>query len=148
MRKKDFGILAELRKNSRMQYTQLGRITKIPVSTVYEAAEKIREIKKNVAIPYFEKLGFPIRIFLAVQAKDSMSIDLEFFLKKNRNINTLFRTNNDFDFFAEALFKDMEQSQDFLDKIDSLCRTKRVFYITSLIAVEKMLSRKDDSSLL
>lgn len=148
MEKKELKVLIELRKNSRAHYAAIGRKTGMALSSVFETAGRIKGVKKHIALLDFPKLGFPVRIFMALKPKENKKEELAEFLKINHSINTAFRSYNGFDFFIDAIFSDMEKACDFMEKTEALISLKRVYYVTGTAKQEGFLTSKDYITLL
>jgi len=119
MEKNDIKILCRLRNNSRENLTTMSRKTNIPVSTLHDKIRRYQGnlIKKNTVILNFKKIGYDLRVNMLIKVAATLREKCEGFLKKNNNVNSLFRVNNGYDFLAEVLFKDMKEFRNFTDKI-------------------------------
>ncbi len=104
---KEKRMLSALRGNARMKLTDLSKVTKIPVSTLFDKIIYFKQkgiIKKFSADLDFQSMGFHSRavILLSTDKKDK-SILLNF-LRKHPNINNLHKVNNGYDFCMEVIF--------------------------------------------
>ncbi len=147
MDKKEFSVLAEMRKNSRAHFTEIGRRTKTALTTVFEIYQGIKAIRKNTVIPDFAKLGFPIRVFIAVSARESKKEELARFIEHNPGINTAFKAYDGVDFFIEAIFSDFEKMHCFMEEIDACLKSRKVFYAVGTLKTEGMLAVKEEYKL-
>jgi DNA-binding Lrp family transcriptional regulator len=119
-KKKDLPIIAQLRKNSRMSLTKIGRKTGIPISTVYDRM-RIHEgkaIKKYTAVLDFNEFGFNTRVHLLLSLPKDKRIDAQKYFCKHHNINSVYKINNNFDFLVEGIFKHIKHLEDFIDVIE------------------------------
>ena len=64
------------------------------------------------------------------------------FLLESPCVNNLMKINNGFDFFFEAIFRQMSELEDFIEKLEEnyKIRTKKVFYIIEDLKREGFLS--------
>ena len=117
--KKELLILTHLRADSRKSLAMISRETSIPISTIFDKVNKLGKstITKYSPLLDFQKLGFGLRVNFVLKANDKKKQELNDFLLTNKNINSMLRLNNDFDFFVEAVFKDMKELENKLKKI-------------------------------
>ena len=131
MKAKIIRLIDELRKDSRRSLTQLSIKTEIPLSTVFKALirlEKEKIIKKYVSFIDFEKIGFALKtgIFIRTSNRD----EVKEFLSTNPMVNTLLKISGEYQCYAEMLFRNMEECQDFIDQLEwkkSVKKVKPVF---------------------
>jgi Lrp/AsnC family transcriptional regulator for asnA, asnC and gidA len=121
MKERKIRLLNELRTNCRRSLTEIGKIIGMPLSTVFKAVDELCKgliITKHACLVDFAKLCFPYRagIFIEANRKDG----LKNFLAEHPNLNTLLRLSGDYDFYAEFIFKDMTDFEDFADKLRGL----------------------------
>lgn len=114
-------LVNELRKDSRRSLTELGIVTDTPLSTVFKTVDRLGKqgvILKNTALLDFPRIGYPIKagIFLAATEKEN----LKSFLAEQPSLNTLLRLSGDYDYYAELVFKDMAECQNFMDELKNL----------------------------
>ena len=71
MKKQDTLIVSLLRENSRMSLTDMSRITKIPVSTLYDKIKIYNKglIMKHTTLVDFAQLGFSTRARVLLKVK-------------------------------------------------------------------------------
>ncbi len=117
---KELLILSHLRENSRKTITDIAKETGIPKSTVFDNINKLKTkvIKKNVSLLDFSKVGYGLRVNFAIKAKNKK--EAREFLANHKNVNSVYKTTNNFDFYIEAIFKNMKEMHDFKDELDNL----------------------------
>ncbi|HII71914.1 TPA: Lrp/AsnC family transcriptional regulator [Candidatus Woesearchaeota archaeon] len=153
MDKKEFDLLAQLRKDSRRTLSQIGRDVEMPVSTVHDRMKKIKKgiIKKYTCILDFKSLGFNCRaqVVLRLHSKDDRG-DIKEYLLKNQNVNSVYKINNGYDFLAELIFRDISELDGFIDRLEERfkIREKKVYYIIDDVAREVFLSDQVHAGLL
>ena len=113
---KDFLILKELRNNSREKITKISKKTAIPASTIYDKIKKYEPelITKHTTMLDFSRLGFDVKANIMLKAGQDSREKIKEFLIKHKNVNSLSKVSEDFDFLIEAIFKDKNQMNDFM----------------------------------
>lgn len=146
MKAKELKILRELRKNSRQNLTEIGFLTNIPLSTVFKKVDRLEKnlIKRYVSLVNFGMLGFSIRISLVLKPKDRES--LKSFLLGHPNVNSLYRTSQDFDFFVETVFPSMLEFENFMEELNDLVSDKKVFHIVEDLRMEDFIFGEDEQT--
>lgn len=132
MDKKELLIIASLRKDSRRSLTRMSRDIRLPISTIHDRLQNYQKgvIKKTTAILDFAKLGFKTRahVLLKTEMKDKKPL-LEYLLKSS-TVNTLSKINNGYDFYAEMIFKEFVDAENFLEELSLKydVKKKEIFY--------------------
>lgn len=144
MKAKDLKILQELRDDSRRSLTEIGTITDVPSSTVFKKVDRLERelIKKYVSLIDFNLIGFGIRISLVLKSKNRES--LKEFLIEHPNVNSVYRTSQDFDFFVETIFPNMLEFEGFMDELNSLVSDKKIFHVIEEFRKEDFNFLKDE----
>lgn len=142
LKKNDLVMLSHFRTNSRISLTKLSKITKIPVSTLFDKLKLFESkslIRKNTVIIDFKKLGFEIKNVMLLSAKNKEN--LQKFLLRHPKVNNVFKINNGFDFIIEVVFKDLSELNDFFKQLDSFeIVDKKEFFILEDLKREEFLS--------
>ncbi len=115
---KHLKILSHLRKDARKKITEISKMIGVPVTTIYDnvrAQKKKGIVKKHVALLDFGKLGYPTSALIAIKADHSNRDELEQFLSKHQNVNSLYRINSDHDFLAEVVFENAARLYEFVE---------------------------------
>lgn len=146
MKAKDLKILQALRINSRRSLTEIGTVTDVPLSTVFKRINKLEKglIKKYVSLVDFSLIGFSIRISLVLKSKDRES--LKRFLLESPNVNSVYRTSQDFDFFVETVFPDMLGFESFMEELNGMVSDKKVFHVIEDLRKEDFRFLKDEQA--
>lgn len=141
MNDKDLLLIKHFRTNGRQSLTKISKKTNIPISTIYDKL-KIYEkdlIYKHTALINFKKLGFEIRLKLFVTATNREG--LRSYLQIHDRVNTLNRVNNGFDFEVEALFRNMNEFQQFMDDIGQFdIKNKQEYFILDDLLKERFMT--------
>jgi Lrp/AsnC family transcriptional regulator, leucine-responsive regulatory protein len=112
-------ILGYLQKNARSSVSKIASETRIPVNTVLKKLTKFENeniIKKYTTLLNYSKLKYFVRVNFAVTAKDKQAL-LEH-LKMHKNVNSLYLTKGDFDYYFETIFRDMAELYNFIESLD------------------------------
>jgi DNA-binding Lrp family transcriptional regulator len=118
IKEKDFDIIKELRKNSRMHLKEIGKRIDMPLASVFERMKKIKNlIIKNTTILNYNQLFFPITIVFGLRINEYLKEDLYYFLKNSNNVNNFYRTSGVYNVLVEAIFVNLKQANDFSDKL-------------------------------
>jgi len=144
-------ILTHLRADSRKSLAMINRETNIPISTIFDKVNKLGEstISKYSPLLDFQKLGFGIRINFVLKANDKKKQDLNDFLLENKNVNSMLRLSNDFDFFIETVFRDMKGLEEFSESLEKFkIKKKKEFFIIEDIKKEEFLTKPEHIKLL
>ncbi len=149
--KKELLILTHLRADSRKSLAMISRETDIPISTIFD---KVNKLGKNTITKYsplldFQKLGFGLRVNFVLKANDKKKQELRGFLLENKNVNSVLRLNNDFDFFVEAVFKDMKGLEEFSENLKPFkIKKKKKFFVIEDLKKEEFLTKPEHIKLL
>lgn len=149
--KKDILLMTFLRNNARENLTRISRLTSIPVSTIFDRLKEFEKeiIKKHTTLIDFKKIGFDIKIDMLIKVLKEQKDELKEFLIKNENINSVFKVNNGFDFLIEAIFKDMNDLQRFIELLERFnIENKQEIFILEDLKREGFLADKNHAELL
>ncbi len=146
-KKKDLIVMAYLRQNARMKLTTLSRLTGMPVSTIFDRI-RVNEgelIKKHTSLLDFAKLGFSTKANIMLRIAKQDKAEVREFLEKHQNINSLSKINNGFDFLVEAIFRNINELEEFLECLDDKfsVKSREVHYIIDEIKREAFMSEPE-----
>jgi DNA-binding Lrp family transcriptional regulator len=118
--RRDILLMTFFRRNARENLTQISRLTRIPVSTIFDKLRDFERglIQKHTTLVDFKRLGFDIRINMLFKISRDSREEFKEFLMGNENINSIFRINNGYDYMVEAIFRDMSDLQRFTESLD------------------------------
>lgn len=149
LREKELLLLSHFRSDARISLTKLSRLTKIPVSTIFDKLkeyESSKLIRKSTAIVDFRKLGFEIRNQILIGVSRDKKDVLQKFLVSHPKVNTIYRINNGFDFLIETIFKNMHEMDDFMRTLEEFePLQKKEFFIMEDLKREAFLSGMENS---
>ena len=121
MNKTEKILLRYLRENSRRSLTKISKETNIPVSTLYDNLRKLQQevISKHISLVDFRKVGYYLKVNFVLGSLNRKP--LRDFLLTNYNVNSLSSLmNNEYDFFAECVFKNMKELTEFKEQLENL----------------------------
>ena len=150
--KKDLLVMAYLRQNARMKLTTMSRLTRLPVSTIFDRMKHHEGglIKRHICLLDFAMLGFHTRakIMLKVGKKDKQSV--RDYMHNNHNVNSIYKINNGYDFLAEVVFRNISDLEEFIENMEEKfdIKNKEVHYIIDDIKRESFMSNPDTLELL
>ncbi|MBN1645501.1 Lrp/AsnC family transcriptional regulator [Candidatus Woesearchaeota archaeon] len=137
-KQKDRTILKTLRNNARTSLTDLSNKHGIPVSTVYERVTRSIPdvVHKFTARLDFAELGFNNRVIMVLSSKLNKRENLLKVLETARETNNLVRLAGGSDFYCEAVFRNMKELEDFLDRIHTMIKSKQVYHVIEDLVIE------------
>ena len=145
--KKDLQILSNLRANSRQTLTNMSKNTHIPISTIYDRlkANNGGLIERHTCLLNFNKLGFTTRAKVLLRVDKTSREAVKEHLMKHRNVNSLTKINNNYDFLFEAVFKQIKELEEFLEQLEESykVKSKQVFYIIEDVKRESFLAEPE-----
>lgn len=139
-------ILRQLRTNSRQSLKEIAKKVKMPISTV---ADKLRNKVKNclihtTALVDFDRMGYVIRTYFIISIKLENQSKLSSYLIDHNKINNLFKINNGYNFMFEAIFKSLNEQEEFIQDLESNFEIKKMetFYILKDIKRESFFKEE------
>jgi len=142
--KKELLLMTYLRQNARETLTRLSRKTSVPISTIYDKLKQYENgiIKKHTSLLDFNRLGYTTRATIMLKVDKEIKNEIREFLVNNRNINSIFKINNGFDFLLESIFKEIKDLEDFVEKLEDKfkIKNKQVYYIIEDIKREGFMT--------
>jgi len=147
MKQKDLKIIAQLRKNARMQLTDMSKKIRIPISTIFD---RIKTNEKGVITRYtslldFTKMGYNARAQIVFKIDKNERENFRDFLLKSEPINSVYKINNGYDYMVEGIFKQIIDMELFIEDLESKFKIedKKVFFVIEDIKKESFMSDSD-----
>ena len=144
LKRKDLLILSYLRNNARQRLTSISRRTHIPVTTIYDNVRRYekRFIIKHSSIVDFRKLGFNAKTNIALKVNGSRG-DLLAYLQEHPNVNSLYRTDSEYDIMAELVFRELRDVDEFLEALNNRFDVEKslVLNVTEDLKREEFMSK-------
>ena len=144
IKRKDLLILSYLRNNARQRLTSISRRTHIPVTTIYDNVRRYEKkfIVKHASLLDFRKLGFNAKTKVALKVNGSRA-ELLSYLQEHPNVNSLYRTDSEYDLMAELVFRELRDVDEFMETLNSKFDIEKsvVFNITEDLKREEFMSK-------
>ena len=147
MKEKEKKLVIELRKNGRQDITKLASMHGYPKSTMYDILHKLERkgILEHTTKVDFEKLGFPIRIFMMVKTSPQHKAEMKEFLMRQKNVNSIYTVNHSANFHFEAIFRNQKGIEEFLEALEAKMPLTQinVYNVIEKICSEKFLTEEE-----
>lgn len=143
MQRKHWLLTALLRENSRATLKILSKKTGIPASTIFDflRTQQGGLYKRNVALMDFGLLGFGTKAQVLIRAEKMHRAQLEEFLLKHWNINSLYKVSNGYDYLAEGIFRTMRELESFMQQLaDEFHAKPNAHYVLEDMKQERFLA--------
>jgi DNA-binding Lrp family transcriptional regulator len=120
IKEKELVLLKHLRQNSRRSIADLSKETKIPLSTLFDVLRRVESdyVVKYTSLIDFSKIGYGLRVNFIIKSRKKK--ELNEFLMKNPNVNSLCSLSGDSDLYAECVFKEMKEVIEFRENIQNI----------------------------
>ena len=138
-------LIVELRRNARSKLTEISEASKIPVSTLFDSIHNLESenIIEHKTLVNFEKLGFNTRVFMAFKINLKNKEILEDYMKKAKNINSIFHINSGYDYLIDGVFRNQKELQKFIDEIGALITEKNILNVIDVVENERFLTNEN-----
>ncbi len=150
MKSRELSLIMHLRNDCRKSLSLIGREINVPVTTLFSMLKEMEKdvIKKYACLVDLQRFGYGVRICLAIKCRDKNKEEVKNFIINNKNIDSVFRTNNGYDFFIEAVFRNVGDMESFLEQLDDLKPKKKVLHhIVEEYKKEDFLTREEHLAL-
>ena len=141
----DTVIVSLLREDSRMSLTEMSKVSKIPISTLYGKLKLYKNglILKHTALVDFSQLGYRTRARVLFKVKKEDMHSFREHLLSSHVTNELYKVTNGYDYMAEFIFATMKELEDYLDLLETKFHVQKeqVFYLVDELQREGFLSR-------
>src|SRR3989339_299472 len=141
--KKDVLLMSFFRNNARENLTRISRITRIPVSTIFDKLRDYEKelVKKHTTLLDFRKLGCDIKVNVLYRISRDSREEFKNFVMMHENVNSIFKINNGFDFLVEAIFRDLNDYHKFNEQLEKFnIQVKQEMFILEDLKREGFLS--------
>ena len=115
----DMKIIKALQANARKPVIKLAREVGANEATVRRRINKLLKegiIKRFTIVLDYHKLGRIIKAFIGLRVQPAKLREIVAHLSKHPDIQVLYRTSGDTDIFAEVIFEQMEDLNEFLEE--------------------------------
>lgn len=146
MKVRDQKIITALRSNARYTLTEISKMTKVPISTIFEKLKQMnnKEITKFSTLINFRELGYSGRAFVMIKTDPNKRDLVKSYLTAHAHVNTLFKINAGLDFMMELIFKDILAVEQFIEDLELKfpIQQKQVHYILDEITHEQFMTEE------
>ena len=136
----DLKLVSYLRKNSREKLTRISKETSIPISTLFDMMKCLENgvIVKSTILVDFSKLGYDTRAHVFLKVDRGCKGRLIKHLTYNKNVNSVFRVNNEYDFCIETVHRSIRDLDEFLRKLedDYMLKEHKIYYLVDEVKRE------------
>lgn len=140
-------LLGFFRRNARLALTKISRQTGVPVSTIFDKLRKYEGgiIQRHVALLDFQKLGYTTRANVFVKTQPENRVALAHYLKLHPNVNAAYRVNNGYDYLVEAIFRNIQEHEEFLETLELTqgVTDKEVYFVIGEVAREHFMTEPE-----
>ena len=151
LKKVDWWLLSELRRDARRSLSGIGRSLGMPISTAHDKVKGRvgSAVKRYTCLLDFERLGFNCRAVLVLRVREVDAERLRQFLLRSQNVNSVYKINNGYSLLVEVAFKGIRECEAFLEYLEKHFRIpgKQVFYVLEDFAREQFLADRVHSDL-
>lgn len=142
---KEKKIFSLLRDNARIRLKDIAKKLHLQLDIVEKTVKGNEKIIKHTTMLDFNKLGFPIRLFLALSVQSKHVEAIEDYLQKCPNVNSILKINNGYNFMCELFFTDIQESTRFVDSLVDRFHIfhKDEYYILKSITEQKFMTSPD-----
>ena len=121
MNPKALKLLSCLRENSREKLSVISRKTSLPISTLFDTLKELESevISRHTSLVDFSKLGFDVRVQVLLKVPKDDREKLKKHLLCHQNTNSLYKTNHNFNFIVECLFRNLRELNCFIENLEN-----------------------------
>jgi len=116
----DITVFNCLRENSRQKLKEIGKTTKIPVSTVYDILQRLKKdlIRKFTIIPNYYNLGYKTHAILIIHPTQTTKSRLKSYLSLHPTTNNFYIIDGN-KFFVDLFVKDNKELNSFVSSMET-----------------------------
>lgn len=133
-------LISALREDSRKKLTEISKQTNIPISTLFDVLKEVQGslVTKNTVLLNFFNLGYHAHAQVFLKVDQLVKEELRKHLALNPCVNSLYKTNNGWDFMIETVHKNVRELDDFLEKLNQkfIIKEQQIHYLIDEIKKE------------
>jgi len=122
-----------LREDSRKKLTEISKQTSIPISTLFDVLKEVQGnlVTKNTVLLNFFNLGYHAHAQVFLKVDPEKKEELKKHLTLNPCVNSLYKTNNGWDFMIETVHKNIRELDGFLEQLNQKfnIREQQIHYL-------------------
>ncbi len=143
MKPKTISLISYLRGDSREKLTSISKKTGIPISTLFDMLKELQDdvITRCTVLLDFHKLGFHTKAQLFLKIKNENQEKTLSFLSRQNCINSIYKTNNGWNFITETVHKNNRELDSFIEELQEKCSLEdhKIHYLIDDIQKENFL---------
>jgi Lrp/AsnC family transcriptional regulator, leucine-responsive regulatory protein len=139
MNYKEKQLIIALRHNSRANIKEIAQKLGCPISTLYDTLHKLENkklIEYTAKIDY-EKLGYPIQAIIILKTASGFTNKLHAYLKSRKELNTIYRINNNYSYCVEAICKSQHELDELLEDLETNNTLTQINVYTIIETIQK-----------
>jgi len=136
----DMRILGEFQADARQSYREVAEKLKIAEGTVYNRVNKLKEmgiIRRFIVDINYSKLGYDLTALIGIRGKGGHLPEIENKVSRERNVTTVYDVTGEYDALAVAKFRDRQELNDLVKRINSLPNVERTNTMIALNTVKE-----------
>lgn len=137
----DLRIIDELRKNSRLSMSELGRKVNLSSPSVTERVRRMESfgiIKKYTLDVDYEKLGLPIQCVIEATIKNGEYDRFKRFIESLPNVEFCYRVAGKACFMLKLQFPSFAKAEEFIEQVNPFAQTVTHFIFSEVPTQMKM----------
>jgi len=124
--------------------TAISKETGMPISTIFDRLRKYETegiVKRHTALLDFGKLGYEVKVHIALKVPRECRDNLKAYLLNEPMINSVYRINNGYDFMIEAFFKNVNDVHEFVEGLERFkVKNPEEYYVLEEIKKEAFMA--------
>ncbi|MEW9052330.1 MAG: Lrp/AsnC family transcriptional regulator [Neobacillus sp.] len=137
----DRAILDELRRNSRLSMSELGRRVHLSSPSVTERVRQMESfgiIKSYTLEVDYEKLGLPIQCIIEATVKNGDYHSFKSYIQKLPNVEFCYRIAGNACYMLKMQFESFSKAEQFIDEVNPYAHTVTHFIFSQIPTFLKM----------
>jgi DNA-binding Lrp family transcriptional regulator len=126
---------------------EVAKQLKYATSTMYDMLHRLenKQIIEHTSRVAFEKIGYPIRIFVIVKTSTTNRDKLKTYLQQKPSVNSLYTINHRSNFHIECIFRNQSEVEEFLEELEERHPLSEihVYNVLESIHSERFLTEKE-----
>jgi DNA-binding Lrp family transcriptional regulator len=134
----------QLRRDGRQPLTEISRKIGMPVSTIFDRVRANHNdiVQRFTCLLDFGRIGFNCRAHMVFRTRKEERAEMQGYLLKHQNVNSVYKINNGYDFLVETVFRELKEVDEFIENVDERFKVqeKKVYYIIEDLAREVFMT--------
>lgn len=137
----DVRILRELQKDAHKSFQDLALKLKVTKVTIYNRIKKLQDmgvIRGYFTDIDFAKLGYELVVVIGIAVSSDNYSDIEKEIAKDKHVSAIYDVTGDFEAIIIANFKNREELNDFIVKLNKFKEIKKTYTMLVLNTVKNI----------